>query len=198
MGHQFHWEADSYLELMHSEVPDYRRLQEETAAATGGLGVRSILELGSGTGETTRRVLDEHPDGRLVGIDASEQMLAAAGRGLDAARVDLRVGHIEDPLPRGPFDLAVAALVVHHLQGERKAELFGRIHSRLRPGGRFVLADVVVPERAEDAITPLSEGLDHPSTLAEQLAWLRRAGFSPAVVWQRRDLAVVAADRPEG
>ncbi len=122
-------------------------------------------------------------------------MLASAGRLLDPGRVELRIDRIEDPLPAGPFDLVVAALVVHHLQADEKAKLFQRVHSLLRPDGRFVLADVVVPEFPEDAITPLSPDYDHPSTLAEQLGWLQAVGLSASVIWKRRDLAIIAADR---
>jgi len=32
---QFHWDPDSYLELMREEVPDYERLQDEAVSATG-------------------------------------------------------------------------------------------------------------------------------------------------------------------
>ena len=42
---------------------------------------------------------------------------------------------------------------------------------------------------------PTSPDYDLPSRLPDQLHWLREAGFSPAVTWQERDLAVVAADR---
>ena len=84
---------------------------------------------------------------------------------------------------------------MHHLQANDKVGLFRRVHSLLRAGGRFVLADVVVPEYPEDAITPLSPEHDHPDTVAEQLDWLERAGFSASLSWERRDLAVVAADR---
>jgi hypothetical protein len=35
-----------------------------------------------------------------------------------------------------------------------KADLFARIAARLRPGGRFVLGDVVVPEDPADVVTP--------------------------------------------
>jgi tRNA (cmo5U34)-methyltransferase len=83
---------------------------------------------------------------------------------------------------------------VHHLKGDQKAVLFQRIQAVLRPGGRFLLADVVVPERPEDAMTPLSPDYDHPSTLPELLGWLQAAGFSPTLIWKRRDLAVIAAD----
>jgi len=181
---------------MHAEVPGYERLQEEVAEATRAVEARTILELGTGTGETARRVLPAHRAAHLIGIDSSDDMLAAARATLDPHRVDLRLGWIEDRLPAGPFDLVVSALAVHHLEGEGKAALFGRIHAALRPGGRFVLADVVVPERPEDAITPISADYDYPSTVAEQLRWLAAVGLSASTSWRRRDLAVMVADRP--
>jgi len=194
VGYQFHWDADTYLDMMRAEVADYDRLEQETVEATRSIEARAILELGTGTGETARRLLAVHPVADLVGVDSSEQMLAAAARLLTPERIDLRVGRIEDRLPDGPFDLVVAALVVHHLPGERKAKLFRRAHSVLEPSGRFVLADVVVPEDPADAITPLSPEYDRPSSVAEQLDWLERGGFTATVLWSRRDLAVIAAD----
>ena len=52
---------ETYLAMMREAVPGYDQLEDETAEATG-VGARSILELGTGTGETARRVLDRHPD----------------------------------------------------------------------------------------------------------------------------------------
>ncbi len=190
---QFHFDPDSYLELMAEEVPDYARLQDEAAAATVELAsVRRVLDLGTGTGETARRVLARHPDAAIVGVDASEAMLSRARDVLPDA--DLRVARLEDPLPAGPFDLAVSALAVHHLRGPAKAELFNRIADVLRPGGRFVLADVVVPEDPADAITPIDGVHDVPSRVDEQLEWLFAAGLRAAVAWSCRDLAVLIAD----
>jgi hypothetical protein len=57
-----------------------------------------------------------------------------------------------------------------------------------------VLGDVVVPADPADARTPLTEGFDHPSTVAEQLAWLEEAGFTARVTWENGDLAVIAAE----
>jgi tRNA (cmo5U34)-methyltransferase len=188
---QFHFHPDEYLALMHSELPAYERLQDEAAAATGR-GATRLLELGTGTGETARRVLARHPGAALVGIDASADMLAAAR--LPGA--DLRVSRLEDPLPEGPFELVFSALAVHHLDGPGKADLFRRVAVVLEPGGRFVLADVVVPDDPADAITPLSPGYDLPSRAAEQLEWLREAGLDPAVAWAERDLAVIVAVKP--
>jgi tRNA (cmo5U34)-methyltransferase len=190
---QFHFTPERYLELMHDEVPDYEELQDQTAAATEGVAARWMLDLGVGTGETARRVLERHPEARLVGIDSSMEMLERARELLPG--VELLVQRLEEPLPGGPFDLVVSALAVHHLDGAAKRDLFGRVGAALRPAGRFVLADVVVPERAEDAVTPLTPGFDLPDGLDDQRAWLADAGFESETVWARRDLAVVRADR---
>ncbi|MGH3110876.1 MAG: class I SAM-dependent methyltransferase, partial [Gaiellaceae bacterium] len=68
----------------------------------------------------------------------------------------------------------------------------------LSPGGRFVLADVVVPADPAKAQIPLSPEFDRPDRLDDQLAWLAAAGFKAHATWVADDLAVVAADLPSG
>jgi tRNA (cmo5U34)-methyltransferase len=188
---QFHFNPSTYLENMRADIPVFDELQDETARATEGVAAPDILELGVGTGMTAKRVLAVHPKARLVGIDESEAMLAEA----DVAG-DLRVSRLEDPLPEGPFDLVVSCLAIHHLDADGKRDLFRRIAAVLKPGGRFVLADVVVPDREEDAVTPTTPGFDRPDPLAAQLEWLRETGFAPETTWTWKDLAVVRADLP--
>ena len=110
-------------------------------------------------------------------------------------KASVRVGRLEDPLPEGEFDLMISALAVHHLTAEGKRDLFGRVAERLRIGGRFVLGDVVVPEHAGDAVTPLEPEVDIPDRLEAQITWLMAAGFHPSVAWVHKDLVVIAADR---
>jgi tRNA threonylcarbamoyl adenosine modification protein (Sua5/YciO/YrdC/YwlC family) len=191
---QYHFDASSYTEEIRSDVPAYDAFQDAVAGASG-VGARRILDLGTGTGETARRVLERHPGALLVGVDENEGMLAVAGSRLPTERVELRVARIEGPLPDGTFDLVTTALCVHHLDADGKADLFVRIHDALVPGGLFVLGDVVVPGDPADATTPLTPGYDRPSPLADQLGWLADAGFSPTVTWEQGDLAVVAARR---
>jgi tRNA threonylcarbamoyl adenosine modification protein (Sua5/YciO/YrdC/YwlC family) len=193
---QYHFDPDTYAETIAREVAGYEALQDQVARASGS-GARRILELGTGTGETARRLLTSHPDAVLVGIDESDAMLAVAGAALPLARVELVVGRIEDALPGdGEFDLVASALCVHHLDGAGKADLFKRVHAALAPGGLFVLGDVVVPDDPADALTPLTPGFDRPSPLVDQLRWLEEAGFArPQVVWEQGDLAVVASQR---
>ena len=194
---EFRFDPDTYADLMRVEVPAYGRLQQEVGLATAVLAVSSVLDLGTGTGETLAAVLAHHPGAAALGVDQNEAMLGAARRRLAGVPLELRVADLTDPLPSGPFDLVVSALAIHHLDGPDKADLFARIAEVLRPGGRFVLGDVVLPIDPADAVTPVTDGHDRPSTLADQLAWLAAAGFDAAEVWSEDDLVVVRADRLE-
>lgn len=49
---QFHFDPETYLELMAVEVPDYERLQVEVAGASTAWVVRRFLDLGHGTGSS--------------------------------------------------------------------------------------------------------------------------------------------------
>jgi tRNA threonylcarbamoyl adenosine modification protein (Sua5/YciO/YrdC/YwlC family) len=190
---QFHFDPSGYGEMIRADIPVYERFQAEVAQASGA-GARRVLELGTGTGETALALLERHPEAELVGLDESAAMLGAARLRLPADRVSLHVGRLEEPLPEGPFDLVASALCVHHLDGEDKRELFARVARVLRPGGRFVLGDVIVPEDAADAVTSLTPDFDRPSLLVDQLRWLDEAGFAARVVWLHGDLAVISAE----
>lgn len=187
------WDPDVYPSEIRVEISGFDQFQDAVAAATVGGEVGAVLELGVGTGETARRVRALHPEASWTGIDASPAMLARAREALPDA--DLRDSRLEDPLPEGPFDLVVSALAVHHLDGAGKRDLFRRVAAVLRPGGRFVLGDVVVPERPEDAQIPIDWVVDLPDRVDDQLAWLRKAGFDADLVWSRRDLGVIRATR---
>jgi len=189
---QFHFDPSTYAEMIQADIPWYDEFQDAVADASGS-GAARVLELGTGTGETARRLLARHPDALLVGVDESASMLAAAREALPGERVSLQVGAIEQPLPEGPFDVVASALCVHHLEGALKRDLFARVRTVLAPGGRFVLGDVVVPDDPGQASIPLSEGYDHPSPLADQMRWLAETGFEARVVWTRDDLAVIVA-----
>src|SRR3954452_2808085 len=183
----YDWNPDTYLAEMLEEIPGYEELQEAVAAQARGT---NILELGTGTGETALRVLAHNPGARWTGIDASEAMLAVAKARLPQD-ADLRVQRLEDPLPEGPFDLVVSVLAVHHLDADGKRALFTRV-SRL--SSNFVMGDVVVPERPEDAVIEIDGVYDLPSSAVEQERWLREAGFDEVHVRTvRPDLAVFTA-----
>jgi len=189
---QFHDAPDRYLGLMRDALPLYDRLHAELVLAGADLDVTRLLDLGVGTGETSRRCLAVHEAASVVGIDGSQEMLDVAGVTL-GARATLICARLQDPLPAGPFELVVSALAVHHLDGPGKADLFGRIRTCLAPGGRFVMADVVIADGPVAQPTPLEAGVALPDRLDDLLDWLRWAGLRAQLCWAEQDLAVVAA-----
>jgi tRNA (cmo5U34)-methyltransferase len=188
---EWEWNPETYLAEMAAEIPGYEELQAAVAAATAGSDAARVLELGTGTGETALRVKAAQPAAEWVGIDASEAMLARARERLPDA--DLRLQRLEDEFPSGPFDLVVSALAVHHLDGAGKRDLFARVAGVLKPGGSFVLGDVVVPADGQTGPIEIDWVMDLPDSVEDQLAWLRDAGFEVEATSVRVDLAVFRA-----
>lgn len=179
---QFHWTPETYLELIRSEVPRYEELQAEAVRAVPFAPSR-VLELGMGTGETTRRLIEAFPDTWVVGLDSSTEMVFRARETYD----DVQLARMEDPLPDGPWDLVISVLSVHHLTTEQKRTLFRRVREQSRS---LVLGDVV---KADPQITPLDPGFDHPDTAEELAEWC-----GGEIVWRGDDLAVVRAVYDQG
>jgi tRNA (cmo5U34)-methyltransferase len=170
----------------------YDQAQRELARASADLDVARLLDLGAGTGETSRRCLDAHPAARAVCLDESQERLDAAA-GLLGSRAELRLGRFQDPLPAGPFQLIVSAFAMHHIDAKVKADLFPRVAERLSDGGRFVLADVVEPHAPVSDPTPIDRAHSIVTRTDELLDALRDAGFRPEVRWAEHDMVVIAA-----
>ncbi len=150
---QFDWTPDEYLERIRSRVPRYDELQEQAVAAIPFSPDR-VLELGMGTGETTRRLIEAHPDAWVVGLDASPDMVFRARQTYD----DVQLARMEDPLPDGPWDLVISVLSIGELADEQLQALFRRVRDQSRS---LVIGDQLEGDALERALA-WSEG---------ELAW---------------------------
>jgi tRNA (cmo5U34)-methyltransferase len=175
---QFHSEPDTYLERIRADVPRFDELQDAAVAAIP-FPPRRVLELGIGTGETTRRLLGAHPEAKVTGLDSSPEMVFRARELVD----DVQLARMEDPLPDGPWDLVISVLSVHHLTDDEKHLLFRRVREQAQA---LVLGDVV---KADVQVASLETGIDFPDSAAELADWC-----GGEVTWSADDLAVVAAD----
>ncbi|HYQ78749.1 MAG TPA: class I SAM-dependent methyltransferase [Solirubrobacterales bacterium] len=174
---QFDWKPDTYLDLIRSEVPRYDELQEQAIAAIPFPPER-VLELGMGTGETTRRLIEAYPESWVIGLDSSPDMVFRAREAYD----DVQLARIEDPLPEGPWDLVIGVLSIHHLRAEAKQNLFRQVKEHARA---FVIGDIV---KADQEITPIDPDYDFPETAQDLAAWT-----GGTVTWEQDDLAVIRA-----
>lgn len=183
----------AYLEVIRKELPEYDALQDEVVRATDGLVVRRILDLGVGTGETSRRLLLAHPEATVTAIDSDPDLLAIARDQL-RDRADLRLAELYEPLPHGPFDLIVTALSVHALRPVDRSRLFQRAFRALRNHGRLIVADAITPGIELPGGLPLDgRAPDRLETLVDRI---REAGFStPRTTWSGHELAVVVGER---
>ncbi len=174
---QFHFDPDGYLEMIRGEVPRFDELQDCAIAAIPFAPGR-VLELGIGTGETTRRLLERYPDAEVTGLDASPEMVFRARE----LGIGVRLARMQDPLPDGPWDLVISVLSVHHLDADGKRDLFRRVREQSRS---LVIADVV---KADVSVAPIEPGFDFPDRATDLAEW---AGGE--VIWQAEDLAVLVA-----
>jgi tRNA (cmo5U34)-methyltransferase len=159
-----------------------------------------ILDLGAGTGLFTAMIRACFPHAHLHLIDISEAMLEQARvRFQSDQETVFQVGDYTT-VPWGPpYDAIVSALSIHHLEDDRKQALFARAFAALKPGGVFVNADHIggpTPELEElyqqrwlsqvrdqgateqqvaDSLFRQKE--DRRTSVDEQLAWMREAGF---------------------
>jgi tRNA (cmo5U34)-methyltransferase len=174
---QFHWNPDTYLAEIRADVPRYDELQERTIEAIPFAPGR-VLELGVGTGETTRRLLERYPDAKVIGLDSTPDMVFRARE----MGIEVRLARMEDPLPDGPWDLVISVLSVHHLEADGKRDLFRRVREQSRA---LVLGDVV---DADVQIASLEPGVDFPDRAEDVAEWC-----DGDVVWEADDLAVIRA-----
>jgi ubiquinone/menaquinone biosynthesis C-methylase UbiE len=106
-----------------------------------------VLEVATGTGVQLTRLAEANPDGRTVGIELSDGMLAQTvkrlGRSGLADRVELIQGSaLELPLADASFDLLVNGYMLDLLSRDDIPRALTEFKRVLRPGGRLVLSNM--------------------------------------------------------
>jgi SAM-dependent methyltransferase len=114
--------------------------------AIGGPAPR-VLDLASGTGSISRRVLARLPGARTVAVDIDPALLAIAEASLGAdnrvriVRADLGDPRWVDAVGETGFDAVVTATALHWLAEPILRRLYRDLHGLVRPGGVVANAD---------------------------------------------------------
>src|SRR5215218_7990587 len=129
------WDAPAYDRL---NAPMNER-GNDAVARLELRGDETVLDAGCGTGEVTATLLERLPDGRVIALDGSQQMLdAARERFADDARVSFVHADLGEPLPLGaPVDAIVSTSTFHWVPDHEA--LFRHLAAVVRPGGQLVV-----------------------------------------------------------
>jgi ubiquinone/menaquinone biosynthesis C-methylase UbiE len=121
----------------------------------------AVLDVGTGTGIVARRLAARLRPGRVVGLDASADMLAVARAAAARERVavDWQQGEAERlPFPDLSFDLVTCQFALMFFAD--RAVALGEMHRVLRPGGRLCL-DVLQPIERHPFYVRLDRAIHH-------------------------------------
>ncbi|MGN0844888.1 MAG: class I SAM-dependent methyltransferase [Kiritimatiellia bacterium] len=178
-----------------------------------------IFDLGSGTGLLPSFWLPYFPEARFVLVDLAEEMLAVAKkRFAKISSIQYEIADYTESLPEGTPELVLSALSIHHLEHDRKRKLFRMIYSSLAEGGTFVnydqfcsgdeeldrkiesywmewMKEAGISEKEHERWLERKK-LDRECTVAQELVWLKEAGFKNAqCLYLNGKFAVLSAEK---
>jgi SAM-dependent methyltransferase len=162
-----------------------------------------VLDLGSGAGFDSflaaRRV---GKTGKVIGVDMTPEMIAKARANAKAGEydnVEFLLGDIEAlPLSDNSVDVAISNCVINLVPDKEK--VFSELYRVLRPGGRFMISDLVLlkelPEQVRTSVEAYVGCVAGAILKGQYLALIRGAGFEDVRVVDE-SYAAVDLDAPE-
>ncbi|MFE6488058.1 L-histidine N(alpha)-methyltransferase [Streptomyces sp. NPDC057757] len=147
-----------------TELPEYYPTRAEreilitrAAEIAGATGARTLVELGSGSSEKTRHLLDALPGlHTYVPVDVSESALTQAGHALIAEHPDLSVhaliadftGGLALPGTPGPRLVAFLGGTIGNLLPAERAAFLASVRTLLSPGDALLLGTDLVKDES--------------------------------------------------
>lgn len=161
----------------------------DLAAPTEG---ETVVDLGCGRGrDVVRAAALVGPRGAAIGVDGNEAMIAAAREAAaSAGNVRLvRSDLARAELPDAVADVVISNCAINHAPDKRA--VYAEIHRLLRPGGRFVVSDVVAEEELPASVRddPAAWAACYGGAIPEvdYLGAIGEAGFSSVEILFRTE-----------
>jgi len=144
---RFNERAQIYDDEIEKIIPGYRALHDIAHHILKRKLPKDayLLIAGAGTGKEAMEYAAENPAWKITGFDIAEEMIRTASSKIQknglSSRIELVHGGISDVLQED-FDGATSLLVAHFIPKTEKEEFIKEISFRLKPGAKFIIADV--------------------------------------------------------
>lgn len=145
----------------------------------------TVLDLGSGGGiDCFLAAKATGPEGHVYGVDMTNAMVALARENaakLEVENVTFLLGRIESvPMPDASVDLVISNCVI--ALAPDKDQVFTEINRILKPGGRFIVSDIVsteeLPESAREDAAEWVSCIGGADLYSRYLERMTNAGFN--------------------
>jgi SAM-dependent methyltransferase len=114
-------------------------------------GIETLLDVGGGHGSLISAILTQNPAMKGILFDLPH-VVAGAGELLvqrgTSERVETVGGNFFESLPNGA-DAVIMSMVIHDWDDERSIKILRNCHQALKPGGKVLLVEMVVPNTAD-------------------------------------------------
>jgi cysteine desulfurase/selenocysteine lyase len=205
-------------------IPFYAELHEEivkfvrrTYSTNDSL---RILDLGVGTGITSKLLRDIFPNASFDVFDFADNMLESARKRLGSDRVQyICADYAEHTFEDNAYDIVVTVIGLHHQNTQGKKNVLKKIHATLKPGGVFILGDLVTHQDKEDVALNQAKHFHHlvdnavdEQTLREWAyhhlylndlapkedlyAWIQETGFETDILLQKINTCLLVGKKP--
>jgi len=202
---------DQYTEYILRCVPRYAEMQWAIMHyIPDTLKPINILEIGCGTGNLTKLILQKYPESTIHLVDISKNMIDSCKnefKSFDNIKYycnDFR--ELDNNIP--DCDLVLSSISIHHITDDEKKILFKRVHGKLTLNGAFCYSDQFSSfddeiykknislwkresmqkgsnQKEWDMWMKHQDDHDYHAPLGEQSKWLGDAGFKNVeCVWR--------------
>lgn len=179
--------------------------------------VKTLLDIGIGTGLELENIYIRFPEVNITGIDMSHMMLEKLKLKYPKKKMQLYCAdYLKFDFGHSCFDSVISVMTLHHYSHDVKTDLYRKIRHSLKPGGVYVECDYMLsekespdPQGQEDFFfaeykrlveeQQLSPGeyyhYDTPCTVDNQKSMLISAGFSSVKeVWCKKNTVILFAE----
>lgn len=137
--------AENYDKEIYKTFPRYDEMVEALInAIPTNMESPKVLDLGCGTGNITKKLLEVFPNAKVTCLDISDKMIEASKEKLYKYDIEYVLGDFTIIDIIDNYDVIISSLALHHIKtDEEKLEMYKCIFNALNDGGVFYNADVV-------------------------------------------------------